>query len=102
MTKWLAPARFIIGALALTLIVAVAAPAGAQQQHRNPDNSANPTASSVKEDQLLVQMRIINGRGSIPDVKSYNLEQPAGRQWRGFHQKVLPWIGAIAIIGMLA
>jgi formate dehydrogenase subunit gamma len=102
MTKWLARARFIIGALALMLIVVVAAPVGAQQEHRNPDNSANPTASSVKEDQLLVQMRIIKGRGSIPDVKSYNLEQPAGRQWREFHQKILPWIGAIAILGMLA
>ena len=41
--------RFIVGAMALALIVAVAAPAGAQQ--RNPDSSVNPTASSVKEDQ---------------------------------------------------
>src|ERR1700757_3500800 len=92
--------RFIVGAMALALIVAVAAPAGAQQ--RNPDNSVNPTASSVKEDQLLEQMRIISGRGTIPDVRSYNIEQPAGRAWRAFHQVTLPWIGAIAILGMLA
>ncbi|MFT2520375.1 hypothetical protein ACMWQB_29555, partial [Escherichia coli] len=28
--------------------------------------------------------------------------QPAGRSWREFHQNTLPWIGAIAILGMLA
>jgi formate dehydrogenase subunit gamma len=92
-------ARFIVAALALAFTVAIALPAGAQQ--RNPDNSVNPTASSVKEDQLLEQMRIITGRGTIPDVKSYNIEQPAGRDWRQFHQVTLHWIGAIAILGML-
>ena len=100
MARLLAHARFIIGALALLFVVAMAMPTAAQQ--RNPDNSVNPTASSVKEDQLLQQMRIINGRGSIPDAKSYNLEQPAGRDWRQFHDVTLHWIGAIAIIGMLA
>ena len=30
------------------------------------------------------------------------LEQPAGRDWRQFHQVTLRWIGAIAILGMLA
>ena len=97
MAKRLAHARFIIGALALIFIVAVAAPASAQQP-----SSVNPTASSVNEDQLLQQMKIISGRGSIPDAKSYNLEQPAGRDWREFHQETLPWVGAIAILAMLA
>jgi formate dehydrogenase subunit gamma len=100
MANWLAHARFIIGALALLFVVAMAAPASAQQ--RNPDNSTNPTASAVKEDQLLQQMKIISGRGTIPDTKSYNIEQPAGRDWRDFHQYTLPWIGTIAIVGMLA
>ena len=100
MTKLLAQARFILGALVLMFVVAVALPAGAQQ--RNPDNSVNPTASSVQEEQLLQQMRIISGRGSLPDTKSYNLEQPAGRTWREFHNGTLYWIGAIAILGMLA
>jgi formate dehydrogenase subunit gamma len=89
--------RLIFAAVALTGLAALAIPAMAQQP-----GSVNPTASSVKEDQLLDQMRIINGRGSIPDVKSYNLEQPAGRDWRHFHEVLLPWIGAIAILGMLA
>jgi formate dehydrogenase subunit gamma len=100
MTKLLAQARFIIGALALMFVVAVAMPAVAQQ--RNPDNSVNPTASSVQEDQLLQQMRIISGRGTLPDTRSYNIEQPAGRDWREYHNVTLRWIGAVAILGMLA
>ena len=100
MTKLLAQARFIVGALALIFVVAVAMPAVAQQ--RNPDNSVNPTASSVQEDQLLQQMRIISGRGTLPDTRSYNIEQPAGRDWREYHNVTLRWIGAVAILGMLA
>ena len=30
------------------------------------------------------------------------LEQPAGRDWRQFHQVTLRWVAAIAILGMLA
>ena len=36
----------------------------------------------------------------MPDAGA--LEQPAGRDWRQFHQVTLRWIGAIAILGMLA
>jgi formate dehydrogenase subunit gamma len=86
----------MLAALVLVGLAALSHPASAQQP-----NSVNPTASSVKEDQLLEQMHIIRGRGTIPDVKSYNLEQPAGRDWRSFHEVTLPWIGAIAILGML-
>jgi formate dehydrogenase subunit gamma len=88
-------ASLTIGALALLLIFA-AVPAIAQQP-----STVNPIADSVKEEQLLKQFRIINGRGTIPDTKSYNIEQPAGRDWRQFHQVTLPGIGAIAILGML-
>ena len=35
-------------------------------------------------------------------MKSYTLEQPAGRDWRHFHNVTLRWIGGIAILGMLA
>ena len=35
-------------------------------------------------------------------VGADELEQPAGRDWRHFSQVTLPWIGAIAILGMLA
>ena len=97
MAKLLAHARLIIGALALLFVVAAVAPAVAQQP-----SSVNPTASAVKEDQLLQQLKIINGRGTIPDAKSYNIEQPAGRRWQEFHQVTLAWIGAIVILGILA
>jgi formate dehydrogenase subunit gamma len=86
--------------MALALIVAVAASATAQQ--RNPDSSVNPTASSVREDQLLNELDRISGRCTIPDQKACTIEQPAGRDWRHFHEVTLRWIGAISILGMLA
>ena len=95
----LARMRFMFVALLFAAMFVAAPPAGAQQ--RNPDASVNPTASSVKEDQLLQELKRIQGRGSIPDVKSYTIEQPAGRDWRHFHEVTLRWIGAVAILGML-
>jgi len=89
--------RLVLAVFALLLLVGLVTPAGAQQP-----TTVNPTASAVQEDQLLQQMRIISGRGTLPDAKSYNLEQPAGQSWRQFHQVTLPWIGVIAILGTLA
>jgi formate dehydrogenase subunit gamma len=80
----------------LLFAVAVTAPASAQQP-----TSVNPTASSVKEDQLLRELNRISGRCTLPDQKACTIEQPAGRDWRQFHQETLPLIGGIAIIGML-
>jgi formate dehydrogenase subunit gamma len=85
------------GALALVLLFAIAAPAAAQQP-----TSVSPSASAVQEQQLLQKFRTIQGRGSIPDVKSYVIEQPDGRLWRTAHETALPWIGAIAICGIVA
>jgi formate dehydrogenase subunit gamma len=99
MAGLLAYARFIICTLALVTAVAIASPAGAQS--RNPDNSVNPTASSVREDQLLQELQRVQGRISIPDQRAATLIQPAGRSWREFHEGTLPLIGAIAILGML-
>src|SRR4051812_45549753 len=101
MAKLFGRFRFLAGALALALLVAMAMPAGAQ---RNPDGSVNPTAQSVKEKQLLDALGsggAISGRVSIPDQKSGNLIHPAGRDWRQFHEVTLRWIGAIMILGML-
>jgi formate dehydrogenase subunit gamma len=89
--------RLFAAMLALVGLALVATPVSAQQQ----PSTVNPTADAVKEDQLLNQLRIVNGRGTIPDVKSYNLEQPRGRDWRHFQEVTLPWIGGIAILGML-
>src|SRR5215831_1429149 len=88
--------RLAFAMIALLGLVLVVVPAGAQQP-----NPVNPTANSVTESQLLDQMRIISGRGTLPDVRSYNLVQPAGRDWRHFQEVVLPWVGAIAILGIL-
>src|SRR6266567_3778232 len=101
MAKLFGQFRFLAGALALALLVTMALPAGAQ---RNPDGSVNPTAQSVKEQQLLNALGTggaISGRVSIPDQKSANLIHPAGRDWRQFHEVTLRWIGAISILGML-
>ena len=102
MARLLAQARFIIGTLAFVLLLAAALPAVAQQ--RNPDGSVNPTASAVKEQQLLNALSpggSVSGRVSIPDQKSGNLIHPAGRDWRYFHEVTLRWIGGIAVLGML-
>jgi formate dehydrogenase subunit gamma len=97
MAKFVAHLRLIAGALALVFMIATAAPVSAQQP-----SSVNPTASAVKEQQLLDQLNKIQGRGTIPDTKSYTIEHPAGRDWRHFHNVTLRWIGGIAILGVLA
>jgi formate dehydrogenase subunit gamma len=88
--------RVVAGGLALAFIIAMVAPVSAQQP-----SSVNPTASAVQEQQLLKELNKIQGRGTIPDVKSYVLEHPAGRDWRHFHTVTLKWLGAVAIIGTL-
>ena len=96
MTTLRAYLRLIIGVLALGFVLAVTPPSRAQQ--------VNPTASAVKEEQLLNALRsggAISGRVTIPDQKSATLIQPEGQAWRAFHQGTLLWIGAIAILGML-
>ena len=61
----------------------------------------NPTASAVKEQQLLDQLKTIQGLGTIPDKKSYVLEHPAGREWREYRTVTLKWIGGIVILGVI-
>ena len=89
--------RMIAGTLALLWVAMSSYPLAAQQP-----NSVNPTERAISEQQLLQQFKTIQGRGSIPDTKSYTIEQPAGRDWRHFHEVTLRWIGAVAILGTLA
>jgi formate dehydrogenase subunit gamma len=97
MTTLVAKLRNLVGALALVALGLYWLPVAAQQP-----TSVDPTKSAVQEEQLLQQFKTIQGRGSIPDTKSYTIEQPAGRDWRHFHEVTLRWIGAIAILGVLA
>src|SRR5215468_8880995 len=97
MTALVATLRQAFAALALVALTMSLYPVAAQQP-----KSVDPTASAVSEQQLMQQFKTIQGRGSIPDVKSYTIEQPAGRDWRHFHEVTLRWIGAIAILGILA
>src|SRR5262245_27128475 len=92
--------RLALAAMLMVVVAGLACPAVAQD--RNPDGSVNPTASAVKEQQLLQQLQRIQGTVSIPDTRAATLEQPAGRQWREFRTVALLWIGGIAILGMLA
>jgi formate dehydrogenase subunit gamma len=87
--------RLVIVAIGL-LILAAAAPVAAQQP-----GSVDPNADAVKEQQLLQQFKRIQGLGSIPDTKSYVIEQPQGRDWRQYHEVTLPLIGTIAMLGMI-
>jgi formate dehydrogenase subunit gamma len=90
-----APLR-IVFVLVFLAVAAIGYPTATQAQ------SVNPTKNAVSEEQLLQQSKTIRGLGSIPDTKSYTLEQPAGRDWRHFHEVTLRWLGGIAILGMLA
>lgn len=80
--------------LALGLLVV---PARAQEAV----SGSNPTAQAVSERQLLDELNKIRGRVTIPDGKAATLQQPQGRDYQGFHERALPWIGGIAILGML-
>jgi formate dehydrogenase subunit gamma len=101
MTMLFSRARFVISAFALLGLVALTAPAVTPVLAQQP-TSVNPTASAVSEDQLLQQLKQVQGRSSLPDVKSQMLQHPAGRDWRHFHEVTLRWVGAIAILGVLA
>jgi formate dehydrogenase subunit gamma len=89
--------RLLLGALTVIGFFQLALPVSAQQP-----TSVNPTASSVNERALLREVDRITGRCTLPDQKACVIEQPTGRDWRQFQQGTLRWIGAIAILGMLA
>ena len=97
--------RALLAALALVAAVGASGPASAQHgQDRNPitqPNSTNPTANSVREEDLLNRLQKLEGRVTIPDGKAAILQQPQGRDYRQFREGALPWIGGIAILGML-
>jgi formate dehydrogenase subunit gamma len=98
MTYLAARARFIFAAAVVGCLVAFGAPALAQQAGAPID----PQADVVNEQTLLREFPRIQGDINQLDPRARVLIQPAGRTWDYFHQIVLRWIGAIAIIGTLA
>src|SRR6266852_3358772 len=98
MTYLLARARFILAATLVGCFVALSAPAFAQQQ----DTPVDPEARVMNEQILLQQGPRIEGQINQLAQRERVLIQPAGRTWDYFHQVLLRWIGAIAIIGTLA
>jgi formate dehydrogenase subunit gamma len=93
--KRLRPILPVLAVIALAVGFLIA-PGYAQTQ-----GDVNPTAQSVQEQQLLQEMNRIQGRITIPDERASVLQQPQGRTYQRFHERVLPWIGSIAVLGML-
>lgn len=85
--------RLIVTTITLLLL---ASPLAAQQPSR-----VDPNAAAVSEQQLLQEFRRVQGLGTIPDTKSYVIEQPQGRDWRQYHEGTLPAIGTIVMLGMI-
>jgi formate dehydrogenase subunit gamma len=94
----LARARIVFAAAMVGCLVAFAAPALAQQAGAPID----PQADVVDQQTLIREFPRIEGEINQLDPRARVLIQPAGRTWDYFHQVVLRWIGAIAIIGTLA
>lgn len=92
-----------LGAIFGTIVLLLAAGVFIRAASAQPQpNVINPTTSVESEQQLLDKLHRIQGRGTIPDVRSYVVEQPAGRQWSIFHEVYLRWLGGIAIIGIFS
>ncbi len=90
--------RRAAAAAVIAVLCAVAHPSAATAQ-----GSVNPTASSVKEQQLLDALKPdqrLSGRVSIPDPGASSLIQPEGRQFRAERDQNAR-IGGLAILGML-
>src|SRR5262245_44770378 len=95
MTRLAAWLRLMLGAIALAGLIALAAPALAQQQGQFID----PQVSVVNEQILLRELPRIQGDIDQLDERARVLIQPAGRVWDHFHEVTLYWAGAIVILG---
>jgi formate dehydrogenase subunit gamma len=64
-------------------------------------SGANPTGQAVTEEQLLQNLRKLEGRITIPDYKAAVLQQPQGRNYQSFHERLLPWVMGVLIVAMI-
>jgi formate dehydrogenase subunit gamma len=90
----------LLAAIAIMFTLSLAVPAVAQQP-----STVNPTAQSVKEQDLLNALKpgqAVSGRVSIPDANSALLIAPGNQGWRAVHQGIMTIVGAFSILGMVA
>ncbi len=83
--------RTLLRTLALACMLGMAGLAAQAQPANMPSQAA--------EAEL---MRQLTGRASIPDTQAATLIQPAGREWRDFHNRTLAWVGGVAVLGVIA
>ena len=83
--------RSLLRTLALACMLGMAGLAAQAQPANMPSQAA--------EAEL---MRQLTGRASIPDIQAATLIQPAGREWRDFHNRTLAWVGGVAVLGSVA
>jgi formate dehydrogenase subunit gamma len=102
----LAAVRSAAAAIAFFGLLCAANGVSAQQGRDAPPlagspSGANPTAQAVSEQQLLQALGRLEGRVTIPDGKAGLLEQPQGRRYQEFHERILPWVSGILILGTI-
>ncbi|MDB5316166.1 MAG: formate dehydrogenase subunit gamma [Rhodospirillales bacterium] len=91
-------------ALLLALVLASAGVAAHAQTAPTPAPLGDRGQSAADEMELMrtLQGGRIEGRITIPNQQAATLIQPAGREWREYHNRTLAWVGGIAVLGMIA
>ncbi len=94
-----------LATVALLGMLLFAAPMAAQSQNAAPVRplTGSDAATANINDQALLRVHPrVEGFILIPDTKARVLIQPAGREWRYFHEVLLHWGGAAVILATLA
>jgi formate dehydrogenase subunit gamma len=96
--------KTILAALLLALGLGLT-PALAQIGGPVSGTPTNPIAGAFTADEIELQKALtggrLAGRITIPDDRASSLIQPAGLEWREFHNRTLSWLGGVAVLGML-
>ena len=97
MAGYLARPFWLLALLMLLLGPALSVTASAQQLQRPVANAG------AADDRLLVQelQGKLEGRVSIPNQSAGLLQQPQGRDWRGWRNGPVFWVTAILFLGMV-
>ena len=63
-----------------------------------PEGQRGQPSAEEQELEAALKGERIQGRISIPNQTASNLVQPAGRDWRVFHNRTLPWVAGVAVV----